>query len=245
MKLMARYTDNCFGLGFIDPEYGIKAARPARKPNKAKQKNGKVLNVKCKEYKHKNWDDKPASVKFGNEVFRVCKNWCIWGANYFEWVVGEPFNPPKRHEYKEFIKNNPRGWIIWDKVNGNCDQMDCELLKTSFEFDTIIIEFMWAGMRQGSVSNGAIMEGNKKLNEKRYHPCHKPVRIYDLIFAFLFSRGFICELIEVLETNLGAGSIALSCHNNNLNLIACDIESEYCDISKNRLKNHQSQQRLF
>ncbi len=245
MELMKRYPDNYFHTAFIDPEFGIKAGRPSKKPNKAKQKNGKILSVKCKQYDHKDWDDKPADSVFGSEVFRVSRNQCIWGANYFDWCVGEAFNTPRRSEYKEFIKNNPKGWIIWDKVNGECDQMDCELLQTSFDFDTIIIKFMWAGMRQGSSANGEIMEGNKKLNEKRYHPCHKPVRIYDLIFSFLFSKGFIEELIDMLETNLGAGSIAISCHNNNMNLTACDIEKEYCDISNNRLKTHQQQQTLF
>jgi len=245
MELMKRYPDRYFHIAFPDPEYGIKASRPSKKPNKVKQKNGRVSNVKHVLYKHKDWDDKPADSKFGNEIFRVSQNQCIWGANYFDWCVGKPFKTPRRNEYEEFIKNNPNGWIIWDKVNGDSDQSDCELLKTSFNFGTVIIKFMWAGMRQGSISDGGTMEGNKKLNEKRFHPCHKPVRIYDLIFSFLESKGFIPKQTIVLETNLGAGSIALSCYNNNIDLVACDIESEYVDISKERLNIHQMQQSLF
>lgn len=244
MELMKRYPDDYF-LTFIDPPFGIKAARPTKKPTRIKQKNGTYLNVKTIQHEHKSWDDKPADSKFGKEILRVGRNHCVWGANYFDWLVDKTFETPKRKEYSKFIKDNPKGWIIWDKVNGDCDQMDCELLKTSFDFDTFIIKYMWSGMMQGSISNGEIMEGNKKLNEKRFHPCHKPIRIYDKIFSFLKENGFINENTIILETNLGAGSIALSCINNSLDLIACDIEVKYCDISKERVKLHKQQQRLF
>ena len=49
-------------------------------------------------------------------LFRVSKNWIIWGGNYFS----------------NLLKNS-QCWIFWDKKNGDSDFSDGELAYTSFE----------------------------------------------------------------------------------------------------------------
>jgi site-specific DNA-methyltransferase (adenine-specific) len=130
MELMARYPDNYFDLAIVDPEYGIKADKPSKKPNKVKQKNGNILNIKTVNYTHKNWDNKPASTKYLKELKRVSKNQIIWGVNYYNYpLIG--------------------GRIVWDKINGDSDQYGCEIAYNSLNTRTDIIRFMWRGMFQG------------------------------------------------------------------------------------------------
>lgn len=242
LQLMARYTDNYFDLAFIDPPYGIKAARPTTKPDRRKQKNGTFLSVKRAEYGHKSWDDQPASSCFGSEIFRVSKNQAIWGANHLEWIVGKTFKPPRRDMFNNFVENNPIGWIVWNKLNGDSDQWDCELLWTSYDFPSFIIPYMWHGMLQGSIEDGSKMQGNKKLNEKRSHPTQKPVRIYEKVYHFLST---ICLFVTIVDTGIGSGSNAIACHNLKYDLTACDIDKEYYEAAMHRLTQHQRQLTIF
>jgi len=242
MLLMARYTDKDFDLGSFDPPYGIKASRPSKKPNKKKQKNGRILKVKTVEYSHKNWDDKPADSVFGKEAMRVSKNYMFWGANHFDWIVDETFKPPRRKDFKKFIIEHPVGWIIWDKLNGGSDQWDCELIFTSYQFNSTIIPFMWSGMMQGNIENGSKMQGNKKLNEIRYHTTQKPVRIYEKVYRFL---SLIDSFKTIIDTGIGSGSNAIACHNLQYDLTACELDKDYYEDAMKRLEQHRRQLRLF
>jgi len=77
---MKQYPDKWFDLAVVDPEYGIGISS-----NPVRQKHTK-----------KNWDDKPPSQEYFNELFRVSKEQIIWGGNYFGL-------PPTQ------------GFLIWDK----------------------------------------------------------------------------------------------------------------------------------
>lgn len=241
-QLMQRYPDNYFELAHIDAPYGINASKPTVKPNKIKQKNGTTLNVKTKIYKHKDWDEKPADRNFGIEVKRVSKNQIFWGANHFEWIVGKTYKPPRRQDFKDFIRKNPKGWILWDKLNGGSDQWDCEMAWTSYDFDSFIIPFMWSGMMQGSKGDGEKMEGNKQLNEKRVHPTQKPVRLYEKVYHVLLK---VDALLSVLDTGIGSGSHGIACHNLNIDLTACELDTEYYTAAMKRIKEHKQQIRMF
>jgi len=226
MELMARYEDNHFELAIVDPEYGIGASRPSKKPNKAKQKNGTVLNVKHKVYKQKDWDDKPADHVYFNELLRVSKNQIIWGVNYYD------FN---------FIG----GRIVWDKINGESDQFGCEIAYNSTNKRTDIIRYMWAGMFQGvnitsDIQKSNIQQGNKKLNETRIHPTQKPVKLYEWLLMNYAKEGD-----KILDTHLGSGSIAIACHNLKYDLTACELDKDYYEAAVKRLKQHQSQLTMF
>jgi site-specific DNA-methyltransferase (adenine-specific) len=226
MELMSRYEDNYFDLAIVDPPYGIGADKPSKKPNRAKQKNGNILNVKSVEYKHKNWDSKLADIKFFKELQRVSKNQIIWGVNY--------------HNFKL-----PGGRIVWDKLNGESDQFGCEIAYNSLNTRTDIIRFLWAGMFQGvnitkNVLKASIQQGNKKLNEKRIHPTQKPVKLYEWLLM-----NYAKENDKILDTHLGSGSIAIASHNLGFELTACELDKEYFDAAMKRLKEHQQQLTIF
>jgi site-specific DNA-methyltransferase (adenine-specific) len=218
MELMKRYPDNYFDLAIVDPEYGIGASKPSKKPNKAKQKNGNILNVKTLNYKHKDWDDKPAGSDYFNEVKRVSKNQIIWGVNYYDY-------------------NLTGGRIVWDKLNGESDQFDCEIAYNSLNKRTDIVRFMWSGMMQGSsisrlISKSNYQQGNKSLNEKRIHPTQKPVKLYEWLLM-----NYAKPNDKILDTHLGSGSIAIACHNLKFDLTACELDTEYYNASIKRINN--------
>ena len=70
----------------------------------------------------------------------------------------------------------------------------------------IELPLLWAGMCQAkSLTEPMTQQGNKKLNEKRIHPCHKPIMLYDIIYQ---TFGF--DGMKVIDTHLGGGSNRIS-----------------------------------
>jgi site-specific DNA-methyltransferase (adenine-specific) len=225
MQLMARYPDKYFDLAIVDPPYAIGADKQSIKPILVKQKNGTTLKVKnTNHYTQKNWDNEIPTDEYFQELKRVSKNQIIWGANYFG-LVG--------------------GYLVWDKLNGECDQFDCEIAYNSFNNRTDLVYFMWQGMFQGiycgrDIRKALIQQGNKQLNEKRFHPTQKPVTLYKWLLDKYAKQGD-----KILDTHIGSMSIAIACHDYGFELVGCELDEEYYKKGTERLKNHIAQQKLF
>lgn len=238
-KGLQRFSDKFFDLAVEDPEYGVKQHGGVKRSGKALQKNGSKIYVKDGGYEKLDWDNKPAGPDYGEIIFKKSKNQIIFGANYFDWIVGKTFLPPRRNEFQDFIQVFPTGWIIWDKMNGNSDQYDCELAWTSFDRPTIIKQFLWNGMLQGSAADGRVMEGNKKLNQKRFHPTEKPIPFYKWILKDYAKIGNI-----ILDTHSGSGALPCACEDMGFNYVAFEIETKYYLKAFNRINTYRSQLQL-
>jgi site-specific DNA-methyltransferase (adenine-specific) len=170
---------------------------------------------KSKDYGNKSWDDSAPNISYFLELKRVSKNQIIWGSNHF-------------------IENIPNAnsscWIVWDKMNGENDFADCELAYCSFKTAVRKISLRWHGMLQHDMKN----------KEVRIHPTQKPVKLYEWLLMNYAKEGD-----KILDTHLGSGSIAIACHNLGFDLTACELDKEYYEAAMKRLKQHQSQQRLF
>ena len=132
-----------------------------------------------------------------------------------------------------FIENcakNSTAWIIWDKQNGETDFADCELAYSSFKIAARKFTFRWAGM----------LQGNMKNKEIRIHPNQKPVALYEWILRYYSKHGD-----KILDTHAGSMSSCIACHNGNYEMTAIEIDIDYYIAGKQRLLNHQAQQRLF
>ena len=121
-------------------------------------------------------------------------------------------------------------WIIWDKDNGETDFADCELAWTSFKTSVRKFKWKWSGMLQGDMKN----------KEQRIHPTQKPVKLYEWILDNYAKNGD-----KILDTHIGSGSTAIACHNRGFDLTGFEIDEEYFNAAVKRLKNHQSQLRMF
>lgn len=252
-KLFINCPDKFYKLVIADPPYGINVSKMSfltEVKNTVTQKNGKKLSANKNKtpYKKLNWDNKIPNKKYFSEVKRIADNFILFGANYFPEITGKPkFKAPRKADWDNFIKENPTGWIIWDKVNGSNDFSDCELIFTSFNFPSHIYSFMWAGMNQGKgVFTGNIMQGDKSLNQKRIHPTEKPIFLYEYIIKKFCKNGD-----TIVDTHAGSLAIAIAVckanlyDNMNLKLTATEINKGYFIAGTNRINKFNKQKTIF
>jgi site-specific DNA-methyltransferase (adenine-specific) len=137
------------------------------------------------------------------------------------------------------------GRIVWDKLNGESDQFGCEIAYCSLNNRTDVVYFMWAGMMQGvycgkNVRKAIVQQGNKKLNEKRFHPTQKPVALSKYLLNTYAQDGW-----KILDTNFGYGGLGIACYDYGFDLTACELDKDYYEAAVKRLDNHRSQIKIF
>ena len=171
-----------------------------------KQKNGIYLHVDAPDYGKKDWDSEIPSKEFFDEIKRISRHQIIFGANYFG-LQG--------------------GMIVWDKMNGDSDQYGCEIAYQSFNNRPDIVHYMWAGMFQGECCSTDVMkaskqQGNKSLNERRIHPCQKPVALY----AWLLQR-YAAEGYSIFDPMCGSQSLRIAAYKLGYDFYGCELDDDY------------------
>lgn len=100
---------------------------------------------------------------------------------------------------------------------------------------------MWRGMFQGkSIYEGTVQQGNKRLNEKRIHPCQKPVALYEWILKKYAKTGDI-----ILDTHVGSASSLIACYKAGYEYVGFEVDKDYYILSKNRLDAEKAQLTIF
>jgi len=125
--------------------------------------------------------------------------------------------------YFELSLNN--NWIIWDKLNPNLSFSEAELAWCSIKNNIRIFK---------RLSTLPDYDGKKR------HPTQKPIKLYEWTLLKYAKEGD-----KILDTHLGSGSIAIACHNLGYDLTGYELDKEYYDNAIKRIKNHQSQTRIF
>lgn len=223
---MKTFCDNHFDIGVVDVNYGIgEAAKNHNSRNTpVKQANGALMQIKDKNYKQKDWDNERPSKEYFIELFRVCRYVIIWGGNYLT----------------DLLPEFSSGRIIWDKCNGDNDFSDCEIAWTNLFSSTRLFRYMWAGMMQGkSISEGHVMQGNKKLNEIRIHQTQKPVKLYLWTAQRFFKKGW-----KVLDTHTGSASSLIAYEMLGYEYVAYEKDRDHYNDAQNRLNVFRSQPML-
>ena len=172
-----------------------------------------------KHHKKIKWNDITPNEQYFNELKRVSKNRIIFGVNY----------------YNKYIDDVGR--IVHDKTGGGKRNApstisDCDIASHSFGVNMKIFHYT-------SIGN---VIGNKIdwNNEMRWHPCQKPIKLYEWILMNYAKDGN-----KILDTHLGSGSIAIACHNLGFNLTACELDKEYYEAAMKRLNEHTAQLRII
>jgi len=229
MTVFEAIPDDMFDIAVCDVPYGINVAKMhylTEKKYTTRQNNGaKQTAYKNKRiHKFKNWDSVPPTQKYFDELCRISKNQIIFGIDYMKW------------------KNVGTGRIIWDKqVSRGVSFKGQETAYCSFIDHIVTIPLLWDGMRQAkSLSEPTTHQGNKRLNEKRIHPCQKPVLLYDAIF-----RMFAKPEMSVIDTHLGSGSSRISADKFGIELfVGYEADQEHYNDQEKRWKQYKSQQKL-
>lgn len=224
LEYMRSLPDNYFDLAIADPPYGIGASKPSKKPSNILQKNGSIMSASVTDFGKKDWDDNIPTQEFFDELRRVSKNQIIWGANYFG-LQG--------------------GMIVWDKINGNSDQYDCEIAYQSFNKRTDLVHYMWNGMFQGKycgrdIRQAAVQQGNKTLNEKRIHPTQKPVILYEWLLNNYAKKGD-----RIFDPMMGSQSSRIAAYRLGFDYVGCELDKEYFDKGCNRFVVFQQTERDY
>lgn len=168
----------------------------------------------------KNWDAAIPPDEYFIELRRVSKQQIVWGGNYFPilWNKG------------------CRGFICWNKLNHHDNRADIEMAWTSIDGLAKYVEYMWDGNRYGTKGN---IKGVGKPTI-RTHPTEKPVYLYKWLLDNYAKTG-----MEILDTHLGSGSIAVACYDLGYNLTAYEIDSEYYEQACKRLEIYKRQMVLW
>ncbi len=226
---MKRYEDKYFDLAICDVPYGINVGKMAylqEKKTRVRQKNGTYLNGNCNKviYEKKEWDNAIPTQEYFDELQRVSKHQIIFGVEYVNWArLG-------------------RGRIKWDKCMPDgmsfksYELAYCSLIDYEFEF-----KLLWAGMMQAqSLSKPTLHIGNNNIKEKRIHPTHKPIILYDKLIL-----EFAKPNMKILDTHLGGGSSRISAYKHNLDFTAFETDKEYYDLQEKRFKTFTDQLRFI
>ena len=215
MEYMRRVPDKAFDLAVVDPPY-------FSGPERRGYYGSRVSKIGV----HRDYPISPQwdipGAEYFEELQRVAKHYIVWGCNYFDYH----FAP---------------GRIVWDKCNSSSSFSDCELAATDLFTSVRIFRFMWNGMLQGKrFEDGTIQQGNKKLNEKRYHPTQKPIALYRWIFKNYAKPGD-----RILDTHLGSGSSRIAAYDAELDFVGCEIDPTYFKLQEERFNEYTAQQSLF
>ena len=182
--------DKSFDFAICDIPYGIDVANMAfikEKNTSVKQKNGNRLNPNKNKQVHEfnDWDKEVPTQEYFNQLCRISAHQIIFGVEYVNWTgLG-------------------KGRIKWNKgVAEGVSFKKYEMAYCSAIEEEIELNLLWAGMCQAkSLKEPMVQQGNKKLNEKRIHPCHKPVMLYERLYLDFGFQG-----MSVIDTHLGGGS---------------------------------------
>lgn len=129
----------------------------------------------------------------------------------------------------------PNNVIIWDKLTHSMGN-----LKQSFgsRYESII----WVANREFSFPNKRpqdIIASNRISGNKLIHPNEKPV---DLLVELI--KYTTNENDTVLDCFMGSGSTGIACANTNRNFIGIELDENYFNIAKSRIKNYNNYQIL-
>ncbi len=215
MEVLKGLPNNAFDLAIVDPPY---FSGPERRQFYGKRVSD--IGVQRIYQKSERWEVPRA--EYFTELQRVAKYYIVWGCNYFDYIFAH-------------------GRIVWDKCNGSSSFSDCEIAATNLISSVRLFPFMWNGMLQGkSVREGRVMQGNKRLNEKRIHPTQKPVALYAWLLSKFAKKGW-----KILDTHLGSASIAIACSALGHKLLGIEIDRNYYNAAKDRILSYQNEPRLF
>lgn len=214
MDILKNMTDKSFDLAIVDPPY-------FSGPERRRFYGQRVSSIGVKRLYQKSETWTVPTRDYFDELKRVAKHYIVWGCNYYDYIFAH-------------------GRIVWDKCNGSSSFSDCEIAATDLFNSVRLFPFMWNGMLQGkSMTEGRVMQGNKKHNEHRIHPTQKPVALYSWLLTQYAKTGW-----TILDTHLGSGSIAIACDNLDYELTGIELDSHYYEAAKQRLIEHRRQLKL-
>lgn len=151
----------------------------------------------------------------------------------------EPLSKPPTKKYINELFRVSREQILWGfnyylKLLPNTDNVICWFKHQNGHFSEC--EYAWCSVKKSRLFDRSY----QKDQYNKVHPTQKPVALYEWLLMNYAKKGD-----KILDTHLGSGSIAIACHNLGYDLTACELDMDYYEAALKRLKDHQSQIRIF
>ena len=117
-----------------------------------------------------------------------------------------------------------RGFIIWDK-------------KQPAGVSFASCEFAWSSFDRSAKTfyRSPLLDGSDRI-----HSTQKPVMLYKWIL-----QNYAKEGDTILDTHFGSLSIGIACHDMGFELTAIELDKDYYEAGKRRLRDHQRQLTIF
>ena len=118
-----------------------------------------------------------------------------------------------------------KGFIVWDK-------------QMPFNFSMSMAEIAWISENCGTTSKIFSVRANGQ--NYRIHPTQKPLKLFEQIIEHYTNSNDL-----ILDCFSGSGTTAIACHNLKRRFICIEKDEDYYKASVERLKDAQSQLKLF
>jgi len=183
------------------------------------------LTGKFKNTVIKNDDDLKWVDEFSNECFRLTKNICYIFCSYQKYDIFK-----QSLEKAGFIIKN---CLVWDKMwfgMGNN-------WRPNHEFILLVVKTNFQ-TKSNNLEN--ILRFRRISSQKSVHPTEKPIPLLELLINESSNENNL-----ILDPFAGSGTTAVACINTKRNYICIEKDEKYFEVMKNRIDEHQKQQRII
>ena len=172
-----------------------------------------------------------SSTKVRRKAYNIIASWDVPTQDYYDEVVRVSKNQIIWGiNYFDFA-GVPTGRIVWDKKkNESCSFSDGEIASCSMIETVRFFRYTWDGF----------IQENMKNKQQKIHPTEKPIQLYKWLL-----QNYAKEGDTILDTHFGSLSIGIACHDLKFDLTAIELDKDYYEMAKKRLKLHQRQLTLF
>lgn len=194
-----------------DPPYGIGEAA-GKNASRTKPRAGAELRmpgktIVARDFGDDDWDDRPVKLELLNLAVASARWAIVFGGNFYAL-------PPSRC------------WLVWDKLNGDSDFADCELVWTNLPGAVRRIRHMWNGMLR------------ENMEPRGFHPTQKPIAV----MQWCIQRLPAAETI--LDPFMGSGTTGVAALRLGRKFIGIEIEERWFDIACRRIEQEARQGKL-
>jgi site-specific DNA-methyltransferase (adenine-specific) len=197
--------------------------------------------------------DNGAIVLFGSQPFtsalimsniKMFKYEWIWekatGSNF----AAAKYQPLKEHEN---ILIFCKGKTIYNPIKEERKGSGKKRLKNGYKSNGTSTE-VYSGIQGNRMGKeyedlkypSSVQYFNNRDKYRGLHPTQKPVALIEYLI-----KTYTNENETVLDFTMGSGTTGVACVNTNRNFIGIEMDDKYFEIAKNRIENHQPQQKLF
>lgn len=213
MEALKEFPDNFFDLAIVDPPYGS-----GNSDGGGQRHYTFGLRKKDKNYENRR--------NMGEQIRKKIVAWdTAPGQDYFD----------------ELFRVS-RDQIIWGGNYFSLPPTRCFIVwrKTSIgeSFSMAMAEYAWTSFTGNAKVYECMPQGDK--NDKRFHPCQKPVQLYLWLLSNYAKKGD-----KILDTHAGSASSLVACHFQGIDGWGFEIDKEYYEKARTRLDRAKEQISIF